>query len=309
MAFGVKIYTKGVLLVGMADIDSNGKHGNPAYDAGLRIRDIILAINGTEVNTVKEVTDILMNCEGKPLSFQVQREEAILEYQVTPTLCKDGIYKAGIWIRDCTAGIGTITYIDPDTLSFAGLGHGICDVDTGSLMPMNYGTVSGATITGIVPGKVGTPGELKGYFSSDKIGILTGNTPCGVFGTLNKLPETLGEAIPIGFKNEVHEGNAEIICTDANNEVKSYQVKITDVSHGSEETRNFVLQVTDASLLAATGGIVQGMSGSPVIQDGRLIGAVTHVLINDPTKGYGIFIENMLGKTPENISDTTDTAA
>lgn len=295
MTFGVKLFTRGVLLAGISNVEADGIKCCPAGDAGLHVQDLIVRVNGCEVNTVQEITEFITKSNGSPLTITVLRDDRELDCIVTPVLCGENGYKAGIWIRDNTAGIGTVTYIDPDTRNFAGLGHGICDVDTGVLLPMRYGIVSGAMITGVVRGQVGTPGEFKGYFTGDKIGMLTANTRCGVYGTFNELPKAVGsEAIPIAFKSEVRAGDAEILCSDCENQICRYKVRLSDISKGQEDTRNFVIEVTDPALLEMTGGIVQGMSGSPIIQNGRLVGAVTHVLVNDPTKGYGIFIENML---------------
>ena len=208
----------------------------------------------------------------------------------------DERYKAGLWIRDSTAGIGTVTFIDPATGAFAGLGHGICDSDTGELVKPGRGIVVNVAISGVEKGQAGAPGELRGYFSSGKIGSLTGNTECGVFGVFAELPEGMSgdaKAIPAATSAETHDGDAEIICT-SDSGTGRYKVRISGIDRSGRPVKNFVVTVTDPDLIAKTGGIVQGMSGSPIIQDGKLIGAVTHVLVNSPEKGYGIFIDNML---------------
>jgi stage IV sporulation protein B len=200
-----------------------------------------------------------------------------------------------MWIRDSTAGIGTVTFINPDNNMFAGLGHGICDVDTAELMPMLKGQIIDVTISAVNKGKPGYPGELQGYFNPEKIGSLIGNTDTGVYGIYSKIPDNIPtEPLPIGLRQEVEEGRAYIYCTTDSNEVEKYEIEIIKINQNSSDLKNFIIKITDPKLLEATGGIVQGMSGSPVVQNDKIIGAVTHVLINDPTKGYGIFIESML---------------
>jgi len=212
----------------------------------------------------------------------------------------DKKYKTGIWVRDSTAGIGTMTYYDPRNNTFAGLGHGICDVDTGMLMPLLRGSIVNVSVSDIIKGRKGTPGELKGNFESLKRGTLTGNTTVGVYGVLDSAPAAaFTEPLEIASKEDIHEGSATIYCELDDNGIRGYDVEITKIDKSSDNTKNFVVEITDDALLEKTGGIVQGMSGSPVVQDDRLVGAITHVLVNDPAKGYGIFIENMLSDMPE----------
>ena len=182
----------------------------------------------------------------------------------------------------------------PETNFFGGLGHGICDGETGAVIPMERGTVTDVTINGVVKGVAGAPGELRGSFKNNKTGSLLENTSCGVFGIFTALPENHGELLPIALKNEVKSGDAYIICTLDSGNPQKYTVKITDINHDASGSKCFSIKITDSRLLSKTGGIVQGMSGSPIIQNGKLVGAVTHVMVNDPTTGYGIFIENML---------------
>ncbi len=294
--FGVKLHTQGVIVVGIAPGDSQ----SPAYNAGIRVKDIITAISGKPVNSIEDVTRIVESSGGKPLDFTVTRGDSEYIFKVTPGWDKnENKYKAGIWIRDSTAGIGTITYIVPETLQFGGLGHGICDVDTGDLMPLLTGSVSDVTISGITRGRIGLPGELKGYFGAEKIGSLVANTHVGVYGVLKSMPQNIiSEPIPIALRHEVREGDAVLYTTVDGNTVGQYSVKISNINRNDGDTKSFIVTITDPRLLELTGGIVQGMSGSPIIQDGKLIGAVTHVMINDPTKGYGIFIETMLANCP-----------
>ncbi len=297
MAFGIKLYTKGVIVVGLSDVVmDDGSTQNPAKEAGIKIKDIIVSIDGKDVNSSKEVTAAFENCGGNSVSVKVMRGNDECSFSVLPVYSEsDGKYKAGVWIRDSTAGIGTVTYIDPASGNFAGLGHGICDVDTGELMPLLTGSVTNVSITGIKRGEKGAPGELKGLFGTTNYGRLKLNTDTGVYGIMDTIPRSYqSEALPIALKHEVKEAEAEIICTLDEGGPQKYSVVIERICSTESNTKNFIIRVTDPALLDITGGIVQGMSGSPIIQDGHLIGAVTHVLINDPSRGYGIFIENML---------------
>jgi stage IV sporulation protein B len=206
----------------------------------------------------------------------------------------DKKYTIGLWLKDSGAGIGTITYVMPDG-SFGGLGHGICESETGELTPIASGSVLDVTINGLTKGQRGIPGELKGYFNSSKIGALYKNTEVGVFGVLAEIPQAITtKSYALGLKNDLKEGKATIICTLDDNERKEYSIEIFNINRNAQGNKCFSIKITDPDLLAKTGGIVQGMSGSPIIQNGKLVGAVTHVLVNDPTSGYGIFIENMI---------------
>ncbi len=294
MPFGVKFYTDGLVIVGFTDVPCEGGVSKPAYDAGLRINDIITKVNGTDI---RNSNDFLGFMTGDPLEITYERggvEENVVFTPVKSTA--DGKFKTGMWIRDTTAGIGTVTYIIPETGEFGGLGHGICDPASGELVNMVRGTVIDVAISGISKGVCGTPGELKGYFKSEKTGVLIGNTKCGVFGVFGAIPfdKIPQPALPAADKTEVKEGTAWIWSTLDDNEVEKYEIEIVGIDFDSTDCRNFEIEVVDAALIEKTGGIVQGMSGSPIIQDGKLVGAVTHVLINDPCRGYGIFIENML---------------
>ncbi len=294
MPFGVKLHTQGVLVVGVSEVEGATGRANPAYAAGIRPKDVITHINDTEVNTVAAVTHHIEEGGGKPLRFTVTRKGKTEQFTVTPIAGKDGHLRCGLWIRDNTAGIGTVTFILPKTGAFAGLGHGICDADTGALMPLLRGYVADVTLSGIVRGSSGHPGELKGHFHPGKTGALLANTPQGVFGVFSEAPKDGMTEIPVASAKEVTEGEAQIFCT-LSDTVKAYTVRITKLNR-TTDLKNFVIEVTDPALLEATGGIVQGMSGSPIVQNGKLIGAVTHVFINDPTQGYGILIENMLSQ-------------
>lgn len=299
--FGVKFFTKGIIVIGMSDIETDSGILAPASKAGLQVRDIITEVDGVVINTVEEMAEIVERGAGKSINVTFIRNGESRQTELTPVMSvSDKKYKTGLWVRDSTAGIGTITYYNPENSSFAGLGHGICDVDTGELMPLLRGTVVDIELTDVIRGKEGNPGELKGKFGVVKRGALIGNTSQGVYGFLDNSP-VCGEsnALPIALKTDVTEGEAFIYANLDNEGIKKYKIEISKIYKNSDQTKNFVIKVSDTRLIEKTGGIIQGMSGSPIVQNNKLVGAVTHVLVNDPTKGYGIFIENMLKNMPE----------
>lgn len=294
MTFGVRLKTKGVLIIGISEVVTSKGRVSPANAAGLAVSDVILAIDKNECNSVSDVTETVANSGGKELTFTVERDGKQVDVTLTPALCEDdGVYRAGLWVRDGTAGIGTVTYVNAEDMTFGGLGHGICDADTGEVMPLSDGTVFDVTVSGIVKGAQGKPGELKGYFNSGKCGMLTSNTETGVYGVFAAMPGLCGEPVPIALESEIETGEAKVLCSLDEGEVKEYSVTVEKIGRVSDE-KNMLVRVTDPALIEKTGGIVQGMSGSPIMQNGKLIGAVTHVMINDPLCGYGIYIENML---------------
>ncbi len=294
--FGVKFMTDGVTVTGLADVKTERGSVCPAKDAGLRQDDIILKINNETVADAAHISSVAENGGGAPIKLVYSRDGKQTSTTLTPAYCKDeGKYKTGMYVRDSGAGIGTVTYIVPQTLSFGGLGHGICDSQSGKLVSMQRGSVVGVTISGVVKGISGTPGEVRGYFSSGKTGTLLQNTDCGVFGAFASLPSGLAsEPIAVGTRNELKAGKAYIYSTVEGTTPQKYEIEISNIQLDSMTNKCFTVKVTDQALIQKTGGIIQGMSGSPIIQNGKLVGAVTHVLINDPTTGYGIFIENML---------------
>lgn len=296
MPFGAKIISDGLTVVKFTE--TQGKNASSAYLAGLRQGDIITKINNVDVNTIEDFVALVNKSRNNEIKFTIKRNDNELNFNVTPKYCADdGKYKTGIWVKDSTSGIGTITFIDPKTNEFGGLGHAICDSLTGKLVPLIQGDVMDVSINGVIKGQVGAAGELKGTIENKKIGSLTKNSICGVFGKLSKgaynSPEKL---MKICTKDELQEGDAYIWSTLDHGTPQKYSVKISNIDTTNSTTKNFKVKITDENLLKKSGGIVQGMSGSPIIQNGKLVGAVTHVLINDPTSGYGIFIENMLSE-------------
>ena len=294
--FGVKIFTKGVVVIGMTNVQTINGLLNPALEAGLKEGDVIVEVNDQPVNSNEEFANIIQNNGESEIKLAILRDNVPIETLLTPIkCCLDNTYKIGLWVRDSSAGIGSLTFYNEDTGDFAGLGHGICDIDTGELMPLMYGDIVKAYIAGIIKGERGNPGELKGYFSDyNSIGTLSANTNTGIYGTLNSSPIN-NEKVAVAMKQQVKTGNAKILTTISGETPDYYDIEITNVNYNENcPTKNMIITITDQRLLEATGGIVQGMSGSPIIQEGRLVGAVTHVFINDSKKGYGIFAETML---------------
>ncbi len=295
MPFGVRFVTEGVTVVGVGEVESAKGKVNPAAQAGLCEHDVILAIDGHEITGAAHLTETIERSEGRVILLHCRRGSRGVDVRLKPVWCPaESRYKTGIWVRDSGAGIGTVTFIMPETGAFAGLGHGICDASTGALIPMRRGSVSQVTISSVVRGAAGNPGELRGYFNPGKVGALLGNSACGVWGVFSEMPEVSCEPMPIALRDEIEEGEATLLCTLDSNEMGRYTVQISNINRDASGSKCFTVTVTDPALLAASGGIVQGMSGSPIIQNGKLVGAVTHVLINDPARGYGIFVENML---------------
>ena len=278
--FGVKIKQKYVTVT--------ESPGIPALKSG----DIILSVNGENVKSAADIRRIVKGSGGSSLTIRALHQGNEIAVEIRPGY-EDGEYRLGISLRDGAAGLGTVTFIDPRTGAFGGLGHGICDSDSGEVIPMDTGEVSGVILGGIHKGESGKPGELCGVLTDSDLGDLTVNSECGVFGTLTEIP-TGSAAIEVGRRDSVTEGEATIISTLKNGKSAEYKIEIYDIDRDSNGSKSFRIRVTDETLKALTGGIVRGMSGSPIIQNGKLVGAVTHVLVADPTEGYGIFIENML---------------
>lgn len=279
--FGIRIKQKNVTVV--------DAEGIPALSRG----DAILSLNGQAVSSVEDVRSALARSGGRSVTIRTRHNGHNLAIEVTPTLI-DGEYKLGLTLRDTAVGIGTVTFIDPETGLFGGLGHGICDGETGELVSMESGVVCGVILGGVHRGECGKPGELSGVLTEEIGGTVTRNCECGIFGIMNPENRDTSPAIAVASRDEVTEGEATIISTLRNGKTARYKVEISDIDLTSEGSKSFRIKVTDPALKAISGGIVRGMSGSPIIQNGKLVGAVTHVMVADPTEGYGIFIENML---------------
>lgn len=296
MPFGVRFDAGEVMVIKTNSFISDGKNVSPSEDAGICPNDIIRSINGVNINTMYDVVNTVQTNEKDILEVIIDRSGKEMAIKLEPLVCDDtGKRQMGVILKDSSAGIGTVTFIEADTLTFAGLGHGICNSTDGKLLKIENGYISNVTITDINKGKIGSPGELRGIIDSEKCGKLLSNTEVGIYGIFTEAPIDLAEKIELAKKNEVKPGEATILCTLDDNVRKEYEIEISKIQNfTNSKTKNFVIKVTDKELLAKTGGIVQGMSGSPIIQNGKLVGAITHVLINDPTTGYGILIENMM---------------
>lgn len=291
---GLKLYADGVVIVGTEGVDTEKGFINPAEKAGIRTGDIIKKINGETVKTNKRVSEIIEQSRGEEIQITVQRNDKTLtftfnsEYSVS-----ESKYKAGLWIRDSSAGIGTVTFCTSDG-RFASLGHAVCDIDTGEVVPIDKGQSTDVNITGYYKGIPGDAGELCGVLETEVTGEVFYNGSIGVYGEFNSLPQT--PMYEIAPSDEVYEGGAVIYTTLENGVTECYTIQILNVDRSEGETKNLLIKVTDKDLLDKTGGIIQGMSGSPIIQNGRIVGAVTHVLVDTPEKGYGIFAQTMLDK-------------
>ena len=289
-AVGVAIRTQGVVVVGLSD--------GAGMQAGLRAGDVLLSVNGRPLESADILTETVDAAQGQPLSIMLDRDGKQQTILARPAFDESSQrYRLGVWVRDSTAGVGTLTFYDPETGAYGALGHAIIDSDTGLMLPVREGRLMQAEVVGVRPGQRGMPGELKGSFLREqvKMGSVESNSAKGIYGHMDGAVGNVlyPDGLPVGGKNEVHTGAASILSTIDGSEMMEYAVEITQVNRGSEQ-KSMVIRVTDERLLEKTGGIVQGMSGSPIIQDGKLVGAVTHVFVNEPAKGYGIFIENML---------------
>lgn len=296
---GIYVKTSGVLVVGIGEFeDADGSKVSPAKYI-LQKGDYILRADGEEIENKKQLIRLIEESGGENMVLTIKRNDEITDVMATPVCNQNQQWKLGIWIRDNAQGIGTMTYEDTNH-TFGALGHGINDVDTSMLMNLDEGTLYKTEIVGITRGSNGSPGELTGYIEYDSdnvIGEITENTAEGIFGVCDEeiTEAACYEPIPIALKQEIELGPAQIICS-VTGEPEFYDVEIAEVNlDGDNINRGIVIRVTDEKLLTLTGGIIQGMSGSPIIQNGKLVGAVTHVLVQDSTRGYGIFIEEMLG--------------
>lgn len=294
---GIYMETKGVLVIESGEItDREGIRRTPAEHI-IQSGDYICEIDGKVLTGKRQLMQLVRENQGEPMELQVIRHQETIKLEMTPVETEDGSYKLGIWVRDNIQGIGTLTYVEPNG-TFGALGHGISDTDTGERLEISDGDLYRADILSIRKGTAGTPGELRGvinYREENRIGTICGNSQYGIRGQLEPGKyEGSMKKIPTGLKQEIQTGKAEIRC-DIGDGIREYQCEILEIDSNARDTNKcFVLRITDDDLLSRTGGIVQGMSGSPVLQNGKLIGAITHVFVNDPTKGYGIFIENMM---------------
>ena len=302
--FGIKLLTEGVMVVDLQKVDTS----SPAKDCGIREGDVIVSIDGEKVKSNADVAKIIRSSNGEACSVRIKRGSNDLTFKLCPRL-ESGSYKAGMWVRDSSAGIGTLTFYDPENGTFGGLGHPVCDADTKEPLPLSAGTVGEINLTGFNKSRSGCPGQLLGEFAnSASTGDILKNCESGVFGTLNANPCPNAKEFPLGFRQEIHPGKAKILSSIDNDGPKEYEISIEQINLSDSAEHDLVIKITDKTLLEKTGGILQGMSGSPIIQDGRLVGAVTHVFIEDTAKGYGIFADEMYSKTSEFAESTIENA-
>lgn len=306
--FGVKIFTDGILIVGMDDVPTADGILNPAKRAGLKNGDVILAVDGETAQNVSQLS-AAVQAGAESITLTVRRNEKVWQTELTLAVSSnDGKPKAGLWVRDSTAGVGTLTFYCKENGVFGGLGHAICDIDTGTVMPFGHGEAVKTQISGCYKGSAGITGELCGVFQEETLGTLYSNGETGVYGVLKAFDKSAAE-LPVATKNEVKTGYAQILATVDDAGPQYYDAKIIKVYPNSDENgKNMIVEVTDRALIEKTGGIVQGMSGSPIIQNGMLVGAVTHVFVNNALQGYGIFAETML-KDAETVNELSLKAA
>lgn len=298
MPVGIYIHSKGIMVLDTGEVTGmDGEKIEPTKNS-LKSGDYITCFNGVEINSIKGFKKLIQQNGEKQCVLTVLRDGKETTIEMTPIQTESNTYKLGVWVRQDAQGIGTLTFVDENG-HFVALGHGIADVDTGEIIDIQYGRLYESKIMSIIKGKNGEPGEMIGhidYINSPVLGVIESNNARGIYGTLLDSVDFYDEtqALSIAKKEEVKEGEACIRCS-VDGEIKDYAIKIEKIEKLSMDgQKNFVLRITDEELIRRTNGIIQGMSGSPIIQDGKLVGAVTHVLVNDPTKGYGIFIENML---------------
>ena len=294
-SFGIKLYTDGVIIVGIRDVETDKGKCNPAKEAGLEKGDIIIEINGKKVYSADSVTNILNDNNGKDYKITVKRNGNYKEFLLKPAYSSSqGCYKVGLWVRDSTAGVGTITYYDKSNNTVSALGHPITDVDTNEIMPILDGEAVRATVTKIYKSKAGEAGSLCCEFTNDIIGTLKKNCQSGIYGKYTCTLKNTYE-YEVASPNEIVRGPVQILCTIDSGKAKFYNAQISRISYReNKKGKNMVVKITDERLLEKTGGIVQGMSGSPIIQNGKLVGALTHVIVDSPEKGYAIFAQDMV---------------
>ena len=302
-AIGLRLYTSGVLVVGMSEIvGTDNKSYSPYKDSGIQEGDMIVKIDDKAITCTSDLITKVNECNGNSVEITYVRDGNNYITEIKPTKTEENEYKLGLWVRDAAAGVGTITYYDPESQMFGALGHGILDIDTDQLIDIAKGEVITSKILSIVKGEKGKPGEVQGSIDNGKvIGEVYKNTNFGIYGKLTDVSLIEGgKTLEVMPRDEVKLGKATIICTLDNNKREEYEIEIEKLyTSTNRNNKNMIIKVTDERLLEKTGGIIQGMSGSPILQDGKFVGAVTHVMVNNPEKGYGIFADTMLKQMKE----------
>ncbi len=299
-AIGMKLYTEGVLVVGMSEI--NGK--KPYENSGIQEGDAIIEINNEQIENTNDLIETVNKSNGKTVKVKYKRNEQTITTSIEPAKVNENEYKLGLWVRDAAAGVGTMTFYEPSSGMFAALGHGIADIDTSELINIESGELTTTNILSIVKGQKGTPGEIRGTIeNSESLGSIYKNTSFGIYGKVqskNKLDINNMEEMDVALRDEIKTGKAQILCELENGKTEKYDVEIKKLYlNNNENNKSMVIKITDKKLIEKTGGIIQGMSGAPIIQNGKFIGAVTHVLVNDPTVGYGVFADIMIKQLKE----------
>ena len=304
-AIGLRLYTSGVLVVGMSEIQGED-HNNytPYKNSGIKEGDMITKVDDESVTCTSDLVTKINKSNGNSVKITYVRDGCDYNTEILPTKTSENEYKLGLWVRDAASGVGTITFYDTKTGDFGALGHGILDIDTEELIDIARGDIVTSKIVSIVKGEKGKPGELQGSIDNGKIiGEVYKNTNFGIYGKLNNIDnikQANDKVMEVMPRDEVKEGKATILCTLDDNKQEEYEIEIEKVYKSTNRTnKNMIIKVTDQRLLDKTGGIIQGMSGSPIIQDGKFVGAVTHVMVNNPEKGYGIFADTMLKQMKE----------
>ena len=304
-AIGLKLYTKGVMVVGMSEIQGEDKQICKPYEGiGIEEGDMIIEVDNEKINTTDELIDRVNKSKGNKIDLKFIRDEETLETSIIPVKTSEDEYKLGLWVRDAAAGVGTATLYEPETGNFCALGHAITDIDTGEIVNISNGELMSTNIVAITKGKKGSPGQIKGTIENgEELGDVEKNTAFGLYGKItkaNKLDLNNEEALEVALREEIKEGDAEIICELENGKKEKYSIKIEKIyTSNSHDNKSMLIKITDDRLIEKTGGIIQGMSGSPIIQNGKFIGAVTHVLVQNPTEGYAVFGDMLIKQMRE----------
>ncbi len=292
---GISVESEGVIIISTGEVETEKGKLTPASDAGLQAGDVIKTIGTEKINSIEDLKRTVKTNGSNAIAVKVERNGRLMQFNVTPVQNSSGAFEMGLWLRDTLAGMGTLTFVDPATGVVGVLGHAISDAETKTIFPFKSGVLVEASLGSVIKGRAGTPGQLQGNINlQKKLGTLYANSDFGIFGVTDSEDLTSGKALPICRQKDIKVGNA-VILSSISGQVEEYSIEISRIYSGEGE-RAMLITVTDEKLISQTGGIVQGMSGSPIIQDGRLVGAVTHVLVNEPEKGYGISIEKMLEK-------------
>jgi len=299
---GVKLYTNGVLIVGKSTIEGNDKNlYRPYENSDIKEGDMIIEINEEEITSTNDLVDVVNESEGKELRIKYRRGESINTTSIIPVQTSADEYKLGLWVRDGTAGVGTLTFYEHQSNQFAALGHGITDVDTSQLLDISKGELLLSKIVSIKKGESGNPGEIRGTIANqEELGRIYKNTEFGIYGELSNIDALKNNNLKeyeVASREEIKNGDAKIICSLENGATKEYDIKIQKIyKNNTKDNKSMIIKIEDEELIKLTGGIIQGMSGSPIIQNGKFVGAVTHVLVNDPTRGYAVFADIMLSQ-------------